>query len=580
MLNTGGESSHSSALLSAFFVALTFTTAVAAEPPKESTPNLPKITAVLQITNDGVSKANLVSDDADLYVTESPASGHVVAKLSLRDAQRAVISADFPDVQALDVSADHTKLLVSRNQGGAGENEFWALPINKGTPQRLGDLTGRYATWSRDNKHLVFVKGSTIFLANADGSAAHELYSASGSVFSPRFSPDGKRIRFSVGSTIQNTTSIWEVGINGSNAHALLDGWQRASAACCGNWTANGAYYIFQVTQTSPSNLTTLWAISDSNSAGKATPFQLTNGPISFGNALPSHDNKRVWALGVQPTGEVVKYDAGEKKFVSLLSGVSATDLDYSPDGKWVTYVSVPDGALWRCKADGTEKLQLTAPPERAALPHWSPTGDRIAYVSLQPDKPSQIVLVSPSGGDAQAILPESRGQIDVNWSSDGTRILFGSYLHDPQGLNIAVVDLKSHKVEIVPGSEQLFSPRWSPNGRYVAALSPDFTKVMLFDYKTRKWSLWLSEPAGAVSYPAWSADSKYIYFDDLVSDEESIRRIKVGESRPERVFKLEGIERYPGPFGLWSGRMADGSYMFVRDRSTQEVYQLTLELP
>ncbi len=103
---------------------------------------------------------------------------------------------------------------------------------------------------------------------------------------------------------------------------------------------------------------------------------------------------------------------------------------------------------------------------------------------------------------------------------------------------------------------------------------------MVLFDYKTRKWSLWLSEPAGAVSYPVWSADSKYLYFDDSVSDEESIRRIKVGENRAERVFKLEGIERYPGPFGLWSGRMRDGSWMFVRDRSTQEVYQLTLELP
>jgi hypothetical protein len=82
------------------------------------------------------------------------------------------------------------------------------------------------------------------------------------------------------------------------------------------------------------------------------------------------------------------------------------------------------------------------------------------------------------------------------------------------------------------------------------------------------------------VSYPAWSADSKYLYFDDLVSEEELIRRIKVGDSKAERVFKLEGIDRYPGPFGLWSSRLADGSYMFVRDRSTQEVYQLTLELP
>jgi hypothetical protein len=102
----------------------------------------------------------------------------------------------------------------------------------------------------------------------------------------------------------------------------------------------------------------------------------------------------------------------------------------------------------------------------------------------------------------------------------------------------------------------------------------------MLFDFTTQKWSSWLTEPAGAVNYPVWSADSKYLYFDDLVTDEESIRRVKVGENHAERVFVVEGIERYPGPFGLWTGRAADGSSMFVRDRSMQEVYQLSVELP
>lgn len=579
MFNSRGEFGPSSVLRVSVFFALVGATAFCAEPAKESTSNPPKVTAVLQLTHDGVSKTSLIAGDNDLFVTESPASGRVLSKLSLRDAEQIVVPAGFADAQVMDISADHTKLLVS-HQGTSGEGELWAVPIKSGTPQRLGETTGRYATWSRDNKHLAFVKGSTIFVANGDGNDVREVYRANGSIFALRFSPYGKRLRFSVGTTVQNTTEIWEVGVNGQHAHALLDGWQHASSACCGNWTANGAYYIFQVTQTTPSNLTTLWAVADHEQSAKAVPFQLTNGPMSFGNALPSKEEKKVWALGVQPTAELVRYVPAEKALAPVLSGVSATDLDYSADGKWVAYVSVPDGALWRSKPDGTEKLQLTSAPERAALPRWSPTGDRIAYVSIQPEKPSQIVLVSPAGGDAQAILPEDRGQIDANWSADGSRIMFGYYVRDTHGLNIAIVDLNSHKVEVLPGSEQLFSPRWSPNGRYVAALSPDFTKVMLFDYKTAKWSVWLGEPAGAVSYPAWSADSKYLYFDDLVSAEESIRRIKVGDSKAERVFKLEGIDRYPGPFGLWSGRLADGSYLFVRDRSTQEVYQLTLELP
>jgi Tol biopolymer transport system component len=360
-----------------------------------------------------------------------------------------------------------------------------------------------------------------------------------------------------------------------------LPHWQNGTTACCGRWTADGRYYIFQDTESSPTTLTTLWALADSRTASQqaSTPMQLTSGPSSFGNVSPARDNQTIWAIGVRPAGEAVKYDPGKKDFYPLISGISATDLDFSPDGHWITYVAIPEGTLWRCRVDGSERLQLTSAPERAALPHWAPDGKHVAYVSMQPGKPGMISVVAAGGGTSEQILSETRSQVDANWSSDGNRIMFG-YLHDAEGLNIRIVDLKTHSTMTVPGSDGLFSPRWSPDGRYVAALSPDFTKVMLFDFETNTWSNWLTEPAGAVSYPVWSADSKYLYFDDLFTGQESIRRVKVGESQAERVFILKGIERYPGAFGLWSGRARDGSWMFVRDRSTQEVYQLSVELP
>ncbi len=537
---------------------------------------LPRVTSVVQVTHDGFSKTSLLSDDSHLYVSESPAARHVIARVSLNNSYRTLVRSVFSDLQALDVSADHTKLLVSPVRGGSSDNEFWALPVGTGSAVRVGKLSGRDASWSMDGQQLAFGKGSILYLASSKGDQARELFTANGSVFTPRFSPDGQRIRFTVGDAAVNTTSLWEVGRDGSNPHALLADWQNSSVACCGSWTADGHYYIFQVTQGA---LTTLWALPDSGH-GNPEPIQLTTGPISFGNASPARDNKKIWAIGVQPAGEAVKYDPESKKFVPLISGVSATDLDFSSDGKWVTYVAVPEGTLWRCHADGSERLQLTFAPERAALPHWSPDGKHIAYASIQPGKPLKISVISPDGGSAADILAESRNQIDASWSSDGTRIMFGYFVHDTGDLNIRIVDLKTHKTVTVPGSEGLFSPRWSPDGRYIAALSPDFTTVKLFDFNTQQWSNWLTEPAGAVNYPFWSADSKYLYFDDLVTDEESIRRVKVGESDPERVFALEGIERYAGPFGLWTGRAADGSSMFVRDRSTQEVYQLSVELP
>jgi len=572
---TSGKGAWTPFVLLLTFSIIATIAAVGADAPKEPVASQSAVKSVTQVTRDGVSKTNLLADESNLYVTEWPAARHIVAKVSLPDANRSVISNAFPNVQALDVSPDHSKLLISPMMSG-GDNEFWVLPVNAGSPARLGDLTGRDAAWSSDGKSLVFSKGPELYIANADGSAAHEIFTADGSVFAPRLSPDGKRIRFTVGITAQNVTSIWEVGRDGSNPHPVLGNWQGGSTACCGTWSADGRYYIFQVTQSAPTAVTTLWALLESGPMG--TPVQLTNGPMSFGNAALARDNSKIWAIGVKPAGEAVKYDADKKTFVPLLASASATDLDYSSDGKWVTYVALPDATLWRCRADGSEQLQLTHAPERTALPHWSKDGSRIAYVSMWPGKQSKISLISPAGGTPEDMLKEDRGQIDANWSAEGNRIMFG-YLHDA-GLDIRVIDLKTHKVTPVPDSAGLFSPRWSPNERYVAALSPDFTKVMLFDYQTGMWTIWLNEPAGAVSYPSWSADSQYLYFDDLVTEEESIRRVKVGEYRAERVFKLEGIERYPGPFGLWSGRTNDGSWMFVRDRSTQEVYQLAVDLP
>lgn len=550
--------------------------------PDESPVASPKVISVTAVTHDGLSKTNLLSDDNHLYVTEWPAAHHVITKVSLDSLKRSVISSPFSNVQALDVSPDHSKLLVAPIRGGAGDNEFWTVQTDKGSPERVGVITGRDATWSADGNQLAFGKGSVLYLASSTGAEVRQLFKASGSVFAPKFSPDGQRIRFTVGDAAENTTSLWEVRHDGSNPHPILPDWRNSSAACCGVWTANSRYYIFQVTQSTPTTLTTLWALPDPGPTARASklpPVQLTRGPISFGNASPAADNTKIWVIGVQPAAEAVNYDPNKKTFIPLLSGVSATDLDFSSDGRWVTFVAIPEGTLWRCRADGSERLQLTSAPERAALPHWSPDGKQIAYVSLLPGKPWKISLVSVGGGKPEAILTETRSQIDANWSADGKRIMFG-YLHDAEAINIRILDLQSRKVATVPGSDGLFSPRWSPDGRYIAALSPDFTKVMLFDFKTQQWSNWLTEPAGAVSYPVWSADSQYLYFDDLVTDEESIRRVKVGETHAERVFALEGIERYPGPFGLWAGRANNGSWLFVRDRSTQEVYQLGVELP
>jgi len=539
----------------------------------------PRVTAIKQITHDGYRKASLLADDSQLFVTELPSSNRMIAKVTLPGSDRVVMPSPFSSLQALDLSPDHSRLLISSLSKSA-DPEFWTLPVASGKPQRVGDLTGRDGSWSADGKLLAFAKGSLLSIARADGSEAHSLYGATGSVFAVHFSPDGKRIRFTVSDTEQNSTALWEIGTDGSNPHALLKDWPYKNTACCGTWTADGQYYIFQAGSTLPNTnilITSLWALP---AAKDAAPAQITAGPMSFGNPSLSHDNNKIWAIGVQPAVEVVKYDARKKKYIPLVEGLSATDVDYSADGRWIAYVSIPEGTLWRSRADGSDRLQLSPDGERAALPHWSPDAKQIAYASLKQGGSWKLSLVSINGVDAHEMLPENGSQIDANWSPDGMRLMFGDYSGAKDRRNIRILDFTTKKIDAIPGSDGLFSPRWSPDGRYIAALSTNFMTLMLYDVNARKWSKWIEEPAGSISYPIWSADSKSIYFDDLVNGEEAIRRVKVGATSADEGLVIGNLDRYMGALGLWFGRASDGSWMFVRDRSTQEVYQLSMELP
>jgi len=308
-------------------------------------------------------------------------------------------------------------------------------------------------------------------------------------------------------------------------------------------------------------------------------PVQLTTGPLSFDAFAPSPNGKRLFVGASQLRAELVRHDPKSQQFVPFLSGISAGELDFSRDGKWIVYTSYPDATLWRSRADGTDRLQLTFAPVSAGLSRWSPDATQIAYVSKRPGLPWKIFLIPAQGGTPQEVLPSDQDESDPVCSPDGQRLAFGG-IPDQHPFVIHLLDLNTHQVSTIPGSEDLFSPRWSPDGQYLAALTRNSTKLMLFNFKTQKWSEWINEP-GAIGFPNWSRDGAYLYYDTAFSEHSTFRRVKVGETHSELVFDLKGLLAYrSAPAFGWSGITPNGSGLFVRDLSTDELYSLDLELP
>jgi hypothetical protein len=117
----------------------------------------------------------------------------------------------------------------------------------------------------------------------------------------------------------------------------------------------------------------------------------------------------------------------------------------------------------------------------------------------------------------------------------------------------------------MITGSENLFSPRWSPEGQYIAALTTDSTKLVLFNWKTQTWSDWITEP-GALGFLNWSRDGKYLYYDVAFTDHQTFRRVRVGQTHSEQVADLKELLRYSTPpaYG-WSGVAANSTPLFDR---------------
>jgi len=539
----------------------------------------PKVTGITQITRDGYVMGNMLTDGARVYTTQWRPDGVVLAQVSSAGGETSTIPAPIESMALLSISPDHSQLLVS-DMMPTGDRvvPLWTLPLPAGSPRRLG-VEGSDGAWSRDGSRLVFIKGSDLYLANADGTGAHLLVTTPGAAYGAAFSPDGSRIRFSVQDQA-NTYALWEVRSDGSNLHPLLKGWHNPPQENWGRWTADGRYYVFESGH-GPSN--NIFAVADSVGLfhkGSAIPTQLTTGPIVYHTALPSLDGKKLFVQGMQPRGELVRYDAATKQFVPFLGGISASDVAFSRDGKWAAYVAVPDGTLWRSRVDGSERLQLSSPPADAALPVWSPDGNQIAYISGQAGKPFKIFLVSAQGGTPEELLPEDIGELDVTWSPDSTEVAFGRMGARNTGTkDIQLVDIKTRQTSTFPGSTGLFSPRWSPDGHYLAAISVEGShKLMIYDFRTQKWSEWFSD--SDVNYPYWSADSRYVYYDNFAVENPKCRRVKVGDNHPEDLFSLGSLRRYFGPWGSWSGQAPDDSRLFVRDASTMDIYALDVDLP
>jgi eukaryotic-like serine/threonine-protein kinase len=535
---------------------------------------LPMVAGVKQITDDGEPKETTIETDGSrVYFTEKYAGRFRLAQVATSGGQVAPVATQIAAPYRASIAPDFSGLLVSENP--IGPHPVWFQPLPAGDPRRLGNLEAQRVVFSPDGKQIIYCIGSTLYMADRDGTNAHKICDLPGGSYLPAVSPDGKKIRVTVDGA--NDTSFWEVGSDGSGLHRLPN-----LGDDFGRWTPDGRYFVFQ---SSREGRTDIWAVSEKPGFLRrsiSVPTQLTNGPLSCSMPTPSRDGKQIFAMCAKLRGELVRYDRRFQQFVPFLGGISATDVMYSRDGAWVVYLSYPDRSLWRMRANGRDRLRLTYPPMTAWVPHISPDATRVAFAGAETEPASKlsIYIVSIAGGAPQKIVKEATDPFNPYWSPDGNSLAFNDLLPGEYGLDqnssqIRIVDLPSGNVSVIPQSRGKSSPVWMSQDTLVAGTEGG-SKLLRYHFKTHKWSDLATGP-----FSDWnSTDGKYVYCTTMEPAPPRAARVRVSDGRLEPLADLTGLRRIVTFGGKELSLTPNGELLFTRDIGTQEIYALDVKWP
>jgi len=545
----------------------------------------PRIIGANQLTSDGLWKwGPIATDGIRVYFTEEKDGHSIIASVPVTGGQSVPIQVPFRDAAVLSISPDRSDLLVAASHL-IDEAPLWRVPIVGGTPRRIGNVIGHDLSMSRDGKKLAYTTGSDIYIADADGNNPRKLLPTNADpgvwAWRPLWSPDGKRLRFDYYQMAEHESKTWEVNPDGSNPHRLLSPSADPPMYGYSDWTPDGKYFVFSawkdLVSGNPWPASNLWALrerTDIFHQPSAIPVALTNGPTHYFTHTLSPDGKTIFASSVMKHGELVRYITRTKAFEPFLSGLSAEGVAFSADHQWVAYVKYPQGELWRSKADGSEPLQLTFRPLFVLDPSWSPDGKQLAFAGQRAGEKWQLYTVSMDGGTTK-VIPTSDPALGSSWSSDGSSLVFVN-AGKPAG-DINLLDLRSGKISDLSDSHDLFFPRWSPDGRYVAAQSSSGHGFMVLDLETKRWSEWAHGPD--IAWLRWSRRGNYIYFSGA-GDQQRIYRIGTKNRKIEQVLDLRDF-RLAGAVPHWFSLTPDDDLLFLRNTGGgTELYALPWEAP
>jgi serine/threonine protein kinase/Tol biopolymer transport system component len=528
-----------------------------------------------QLTFSNESKGpSIFTDGSRIYFV----SGDNPVEMSVKGGEAVPLRATIGTMRILDISPDGSEFLLLQNDlnDETQRGTLWTKPVLGGAAKRLGNVTARGASYSPDGKLIAFNEKESVYVCDADGQNVKKIWDTHHMVSgNPSFSPDSKKIRVTISrSTLEDDlTRLWELDADGSNPHvlALPQHWPPDSDVYDGMWTTGGKHFVFNSSKDGSNNIYEHVEPERYEFWRKPYAVRLTPDQPEVIAMIPSRDGNGMFVVGRMAQGAIHFYDETEKRFVPYLAGLPASQVVISPDRKWMVYSDYPRGYLWRCKVDGSDKLQLTS--TLSQMPTWSPDSRWIAYSDWR-----ELYRVSVDGGTPEKLTSEGFQEVLPSWSPDGKAIYFNDYPIAGH-FRIRMLDLATGKVSTMPGSDGYYAPQWSPDGQYLAAIQNPPKSLAVYSAQTKQWTR-LKVFEHEWGFFVWAPDSKSIYVmrgpaEVATGEPTGIYRLTVPEGKWELFAKFEGMNPLVNGAQDFLSVTPEGHVATMSDTSVTQIYRM-----
>jgi tricorn protease len=373
-----------------------------------------------------------------------------------------------------------------------GNLDVYLIPSGGGNAKQLTTHSADDIVlgWSNDSRSVLFSSNrgedftAQLYLVSIDGGMPWKAGTDMGVQAS--YSPDGKRLAYN-----QKAQVYWRKYYRGANQSDImimdvaakkftpvtdfdgLDSWPM--------WGHDG--FIYFVSDRDGAGLTNIWRVSENGGkADKITSFK--SGDVrwpaisSDGRVIVFEHDFGIWKLDVsskRATPITLNIDAETQDNLAELRTFNseADDYDLAPSSRRIAF-SV-HGEIFTAPVEEGDLKQVTDGPARDHDASYSPDGKWLAYISDQSGREELFVVPVDGSTPAQQVTDIDALKFGYNWSPDSKEIAFVSSDNNLRKLTVA-----TKQVAVLDTSHygNFSAPVWSPDGKWIAYSKPDVSRT------------------------------------------------------------------------------------------------------